>query len=190
MRNILRTVIQLPTTYSGHLTIMMNDRDIYTVARNVFTVLLVGTTDTNDTLENTLDTLVHLWYSRCLTDVHIHLLRNRLRPIISDVCNKVRNKKPGNFQSKKIPLRGGSIDMTFLPGQWGQLLEILDTTHDYAKAKKSYKDVSLGRPDHLDRHLFTIRHDLHRRKSIMRFRESGLTLPFGTDPSDFTCPNP
>lgn len=189
MRNVLKTITSLPSDYSGQITMMLNDRDIFTVARNIFTILLLGNAEPGDSLQAVIDTIVHLWYSRCLTDEHCTILQS-LRPIISDVCGKITQKDPKTLQSKRIALQRAYMTIILLPSQWIQLLNILDATHDPVKATESYRDVSLGRPDHLDRSLFNIRQNLHQRKSITRFRGSGLLLPFGTVFDGFSKPNP
>jgi hypothetical protein len=60
MRNIIRTVNELPNNYSGHLTILLNDREPVMVIRNILLLLILGTA--SNTIEAA-ELALHFWYS-------------------------------------------------------------------------------------------------------------------------------
>lgn len=63
LRNVIYTVNGLPADYSGHLTIVMNDRDPHVTFRNMLLLNLMGSiTDTQIAAELAL----HMWYSVCI----------------------------------------------------------------------------------------------------------------------------
>lgn len=59
MRHVIRTVNELPSNYNGRLTLVLNDRDPYVIARNLLLILLLALPDKS----RGPDMALHFWYS-------------------------------------------------------------------------------------------------------------------------------
>ena len=58
MRDVIRTINELPSDYSGHISITLNDREPMVVARNIVLLGILG--NFNDIAG---DIALHFWYS-------------------------------------------------------------------------------------------------------------------------------
>lgn len=130
---------------------------------------------------------LHLWYSAFLSNDHIDLLRTRLRPLLVVLMLYSKNRKT---KSTTVLIGPGQVQMSVTYELLRAIVEMIDATHDKSKAQESRRKIVLGRTDHVHRHLFNYRQKLHRRCSLLHFRQTGVLLPFGADLSDFTVPNP
>jgi hypothetical protein len=66
LRNVIQTVNQLPSDYSGELTILLNDREPTIVLRNMLLLMILGTIE-DTTLAA--DVALHFW---CSAFVQMH----------------------------------------------------------------------------------------------------------------------
>jgi hypothetical protein len=82
LRNIIRTINELPSNYSGEITVLLNDREPVVVARNIMLLLILSHTDDRF---KAADHALHAFYSAfmpTLPEVSINLA---LRPFL-DSC--------------------------------------------------------------------------------------------------------
>lgn len=67
----------------------MNDLDLDIVARNVIMLLIALTVDNMDEVA---DCIIHIWYSALIRKSALDILQQRVRPLIEDVCEKIKSK--------------------------------------------------------------------------------------------------
>lgn len=74
LRHVVRTINELPHDYSGHLTIVLNDREPIIVLRNILLLITLGST-TDEDITQAVDAAVHFWASAFVQEPHqvIHL---------------------------------------------------------------------------------------------------------------------
>jgi len=186
MRNVVKTVTALPESYTGNVTVVINDKDDDVMVRNVIFLLLTRV----ENVRIAVDTILHLWYSGCLKASHQMILKMHVRPLVADFVEKISSKQENAYQSKTFELPKGMVKCVLVKRQWLKLLATLDATHNCAKTEQARIDIVMHRQDHLDRHMFRIQHQLHQRMSIIHFKNRGVLLPFGAASEDFTISNP
>lgn len=71
LRNVVRTINELPDNYSGHVTIVLNDRQPMIVARNLLILTILGTISDN---AEAADVALHFWYSAFVPQSHAVVL--------------------------------------------------------------------------------------------------------------------
>jgi Domain of unknown function (DUF4470) len=64
---VVRTVNELPFDYSGHITILLNDREPMVVLRNMLLLMLLGTTKGSS---RAAEVALHFWCSAFLRPTH------------------------------------------------------------------------------------------------------------------------
>lgn len=69
LRNVIRTVNELPLDYSGELTIVINDRVPHVTLRNMLLLLILGKTSDK---RQAADVALHLWYSAFVPIVYYY----------------------------------------------------------------------------------------------------------------------
>ncbi|RAH49614.1 uncharacterized protein BO95DRAFT_450149 [Aspergillus brunneoviolaceus CBS 621.78] len=84
LRNVIKTVADLPTAYSGPLDITINDQVEDVVIRNVILLLVALVVDDPN---EAIDCIIHLWYSTLVRQSDIRVLSDRIWPLIQDVCH-------------------------------------------------------------------------------------------------------
>jgi Domain of unknown function (DUF4470) len=60
LRNIIRTINELPSDFSGELNVLLNDREPFIVIRNIILLLLLGTVSEK---VQAAELALHFWYS-------------------------------------------------------------------------------------------------------------------------------
>lgn len=60
LRNIVRTINELPSNFSGKISILLNDREPIIVVRNIILLVILGTISEK---EIATDLALHFWYS-------------------------------------------------------------------------------------------------------------------------------
>lgn len=189
LRNMIKTVAQLPNKYSQALEVTMNDREFNVVARNVV-LLLVGLVA--DDINNAAECIIHVWYSALLRKSAIDILQHRIRPLIEEVCNKLEGKAANSLLAKTWTFGQRSLRLVLTKSAWDALLAFAGNPDGLTKeqANEARQKVTLAedRIDFRDRHLFL--NSGHHRVALMRFREDGLLLPFGAPRDEFHHPNP
>lgn len=60
LRNVVRTINELPSNFSGKISILLNDREPIIVVRNIILLLILGTMSEK---EIATDLALHFWYS-------------------------------------------------------------------------------------------------------------------------------
>jgi hypothetical protein len=189
LRNVVTTIAQLPSSYSYPLELTINDRDFEIVARNI---ILLLTALIVEQVDEAVDCIIHVWYSAFVRESHIDLLRHRVRPLIEDVCNKIKDKKPGSLLGKTWTFGRHSLRVVLERSSWDRLLCLVDPpaglTADHARELRAAITLAESRKDYRDRYMYC--QSPSYRIAFKKFREDGLLLPFGSSRSEFREPNP
>lgn len=176
----------------------INDRDFDVTARNAVILLLALSSleEESDQIdfERLAETLIHVWYSATITKDTLSELQSRVKPLISDVCQRAVDKQPGILIGKTWTFKSGSSLLLVLKKQdWARVMEFLDVPEDLTleKARKIRQAITLApeREDYRDRWYFK---DVSpsMRVAKQRYREDGLLLAFGHPRIGFDYPNP
>ncbi|KAK3901827.1 hypothetical protein C8A05DRAFT_16048 [Staphylotrichum tortipilum] len=189
LRNVLTTIAELPSSYSHPVEITMNDKDFDIVACNVIMLLIALVVDNTDVA---VDCIIHIWYSSLIRKADLDILQQRIRPLIEEVCEKIRDKTPGSVLAKTWQFGQRSLRLVLQKSSWDNLLSFMNTPEGLSakEANRIRRAVTLAesRKDYRDRHLLF--QPPSRRIAKQRFREDGLLLPFGSRRDEFREPNP
>ncbi|KAJ0168197.1 hypothetical protein CTA2_8707 [Colletotrichum tanaceti] len=189
LRNVIKTVAQLPESYTQTVEATLNDRDLDIVARNAILLLIALVMEDFDASANC---IIHVWYSAFLRKCDLDVLQQRIRPLIEEVCHKLTGQPADKLLAKTWTYGQRSLRLVLQKSAWDALLAFTDTPKDLTteQARKLRTNVTLAedRVDFRDRHFF-LQTPSHR-VAMVRFREDGLLLPFGASHVDFQHPNP
>lgn len=160
--------------------------DMSIVARNVSMLLLLAIED----VQVSADTIIHLWYSSRMKPSHIASIETHVLSIVNDVVSKITSKVKSTLHAKTVVLGKAHIRIILTKKEWTIMQSILSRNVDSKAAEKSRRDIVLAREDYVDRSLNLVRNGLHRRLCMLRFRERGILLPFGSSSAEYTQVNP
>ena len=185
LRNMVKTVISLPSTYTNRCTIVLNDMDRYVVARNAILLILALILDPHEAPE----ILLHVWYSARLTPRIAMILQEKVKPMVLDVLQKIRYKSDSTILAKTWSSRRVSISVRFYKSQWMFLLKMLEAEMTLEKAESERKYIMLhkDRLDFRERNWFNFYPGS--RWCANKLLETGVLLPVGHCNDDFTVPN-
>ncbi|KAK5735629.1 hypothetical protein LTR17_007980 [Elasticomyces elasticus] len=187
LRNVVKSLAALPTTYKNSVSLVLNDRDFEIVARNTLMLLAACAIPEKSTA---VDLILHLWYSSTIRPKHLYLLTTHVRPLIEDVVRKVAGKAADSLQRKTWNFGGITVRLSLPQGMWSELLPYFEVPTGLTgeEAHRIRTAVTLARKDHFERKL--IPQVPAHRVCKQRFRTTGIMLPFGHSIQDFTVPNP
>jgi hypothetical protein len=188
MRNLVKSLVRLPETYTAHCKMTINDREFDIVARNAILLLTALHFDP----ETATPIMLHIWYSALIPARVLQSLQVNILPLIEDVCAKIQSKPPSSLQAKTWTYDKRSLRLVLRKEQWFRLQQLFKVPDGLsaALAQKIRKSVTLApeRRDYLDRALYT--QVPAWRVCTMKFREDGILLPFGSSRREFDTPNP
>lgn len=119
LRNVIKTVARLPLAYSNALDITINDRDFDIVARNLILLLVALTAEK---INEVVDCILPLWYSALVRESDIEVLQRRIRPLIEEVCGKIKEKTSSALCAKKWIFGQRSLRVVLGKSSWVRLL--------------------------------------------------------------------
>ncbi|KAF7928559.1 uncharacterized protein EAE98_005615 [Botrytis deweyae] len=188
IRNIVKSLVELPIAYEGKCELIINDKDFDIVARNA---ILLLTALVFDPIEAA-DIMIHVWYSAFITDSYLRKLQEKVLPLIEDVCKKVAGRPGQSLQSKTWTLGTRSISLVLPKASWDLLPSFFKVPDGLSasKAQKVMVDTTLppSRRDYIERQFYA--RPPAWRVCATKFRTDGMLLPFGYSRKDFTMPNP
>lgn len=189
LRNVIKTITELPTSYNHPLEVTINDIDFDIVARNLILLLIALVVENPD---EAVDCMIHLWYSSLVRETDIDTLRKRIQPLIMDVCKKIEDKPSERLLAKTWTFKGCSLRIALNKPSWNRVLSLFNTPHgltaDQALRIRAKNTLAYSRKDYRDRYMTFL--SPSQRVSYNKFRQDGLLLPFGHPRHDFTQPNP
>jgi hypothetical protein len=189
LRNVAKTIAQIPSSYNQPVDVTINDRDLDIVARNaimLFIALVV------DNIDEAVDCMIHIWYSALIRKSDLNILQQRIRPLIESVCEKIKSKAPSSRLGKTWIFGQRSLRLVLEKSSWDSLLFSINIpeglTEERANQIRTAVTLAESRKDYRDRHLLF--QSPSRRIAKNRFWGDGLLLPFGSRRYDFREPNP
>lgn len=188
IRNVVETVISVPDGLSHGLSIVINDKDLDIVARNLILLLIAYVVDD---AEQAVDCMIHFWYSAMLTKRHTSLFSDTVLPLLKDVCTKINSRAPGSLLGKTWTFKSGSLRLVLTKESWFDLLSSVTAPATLTPecANEARKAIMLAHA-HRDNHdLDLFERQPRHRVCLARFREDGILLPFGHSRASFDQPN-
>lgn len=189
LRNVAKTIAQLPSSYNQAVDVTMNDRDIDIVARNAIMLLIALVVDN---IGEAVDCIIHIWYSALIRKSHLDILQQQIRPLIESVCERIKSKEPSSLLGKTWIFGQRSLRLVLEKSLWDKLLSYMNIPEGLTAERANHIRITVtlaeSRKDYRDRHLLF--QSPSRRIAKNRFREDGLLLPFGSRRHDFREPNP
>ncbi|KAG5769953.1 hypothetical protein H9Q73_013382 [Fusarium xylarioides] len=189
MRNVVKTIAELPPGWDQPIDITMNDADLAVVARNAIILFIAFSAEDES---EAIDCIIHMWYSSLIRESDRAILKQRIRPKIQAVTDQIKGL-PANMLFKKDWSRGKlSLRLSLTKAAWDKLLSYATVpeglTMERANRIRNAVTLAESRIDYLERqYLFTIP---SHRVPKKRFREDGILRPFGAQGSEFSIPNP
>ncbi len=188
LRNVVKTLAELPKPYTGHCQVVVNDRDQDIVFRNA--ILLLTALHFSPTAATAI--MLHLWYSALIPTKMLRALQEMILPRIEDVCTKIQAKPANTFLSKKWTFGARSVRLVLKKEGWNRLRSYFDVPKGLstAQAQAIRTSITLApeRKDYVDRALYS--QPPTWRVCMMKFRQDGILLPFGWSRDEFDTPNP
>ncbi|KAL7939876.1 glycosyl hydrolase family 76 domain-containing protein [Trichoderma chlorosporum] len=189
LRNVIKTIAQVPVSYNKPIGVTINDNDFDVVARNAI-ILLTALVAEN--MDEAIDCIIHVWYSALIRKSDLDLLQQRVLPLVKSICEKTEGKDPSSLLGKTWKFGQRSLRLVLPKSSWDRLLAYMIVPEGLTaeRASRIRMDVTLAeaRKDFLDLHLCF--QSPCRRIAKHRFRQDGLLLPFGAPRHEFQEPNP
>ncbi|KAF5664362.1 hypothetical protein FHETE_7119 [Fusarium heterosporum] len=189
LRNLVMTMTRLPASYTQPITVFINDRDLDIVARNTVMLLVALTAEAH---EDTVDCMIHIWYSAFIRESDLQVLNKRVRPLVEAICLRIKDKPSNSVLGKTWTFGQRSLRLVLEKGSWDRLLTFLEVpsglTPEKANRIRTAVTLADSRVDYRDRSFLFL--PSSHRVARYRFRQSGILLPFGASHQDFQHPNP
>ncbi|KAJ5761103.1 hypothetical protein N7520_008259 [Penicillium odoratum] len=189
IRNLVRTVANLPSSYNQSVEAIINDRDFDIVAQNLILLLIALVVEN---VHEAVDCIIHLWYSTLVRTSDIEILHTRILPLIEDISEKVKDKPPGKLLAKTWKFGTRSLRIVLEQSFWIRLLSFFKKpaalTIDQANETRKANTLAHSRRDYQDRYMLCL--SPTQRIAFYKFRQDGLLLPFGYPRHAFREPNP
>jgi hypothetical protein len=178
----------VPKSFTGCCRVVINDVDFDVVARNAIMLLVAFQFEP----KKAADIMLHVWYSALLPREMIGSLQSSIKPLVQDICNKIKNKPEASLQAKTWKKDTRSLRLVLEKSQWDKLLSYFEVPHGLTavQAQDIRRSITLAddRKDYVERAL--LMKTPGQRVSIIQFRKDGLLLPFGAPRQKFDTPNP
>lgn len=189
LRNVVKTIVQIPTSYNQAVEATINDHELAVVARNAIFLLVALVVENMD---EAVDCIIHLWCSNLIRRSDLNTLQEQIRPLIENVCEKIKNKATDTLHAQTWTFGQRSLRLVLEKSSWESILSFMNIREGLTakQASQIRTDTVLAESlkDHWDRQLTC--QPPFRRIAIRRFWEDGLMLPFGSPRYDFQEPNP
>ncbi|KIL61611.1 hypothetical protein M378DRAFT_166732 [Amanita muscaria Koide BX008] len=177
LRHALRSFNGLPSDYSGHLNILVNDVNPSVFCRNVVLLLILGNV-ADETMAA--DIALHFWYSVFMPSEY----RLQLSVILISFLQQMRDN------TSPVPLGPRSTLSTFLPKDLrSHFLPLISSSYSIGDIQDEYNRVRTApsRQDYRDRMYASLKPS--HRVAFQQYRRFGIVLPFGAMNAHFNCPN-
>jgi hypothetical protein len=89
LRNVVKTLAMLPSGYNHNMEIVINDRDLDIVTRNLILLLIAMVVEDVD---EAAECIIHIWYSSHIRESDLDILQHRIQPLVNAVCEKIKHK--------------------------------------------------------------------------------------------------
>ncbi len=186
LRSVVKTLAALPTTYAGHCQVIVNDQNEIIVFRNA--ILLLTALNFESTAATAI--MIHLWYSALIPAKIFGALRERVLPLIKEVCNENRTKAASTSIPKKWIYGARSIRLILTKAEWNRLRSYFEVPEGLSMAivQENRANIAPHRNDNFEQTLYCQAPPW--RVCRTKFRDEGILLPFGSSRDEFDVPNP
>jgi len=185
---VILSVLGLPNGFRSHSDVFVNDKDFDIVCRNFAMLSIALQCQPNEAA----DIILHIWYSARISIKASRAISTYVLPLAEAVIPKMKDKSPTTVFSKTWEFGTKTLRLSLLKKQWQALVSNLAPLSAAAspKTESNRRAVMLAptRQDHVDRAILT-QPERHR-QCTMRFRETGVLLPFSGDTRPHKVPNP
>ncbi|KAI9163503.1 hypothetical protein HJFPF1_05120 [Paramyrothecium foliicola] len=187
--NMVKTMAELPVGYKHPIKITISELDFDVVARNLLLLLVALVVED---IDEAVDCMIHLWYSAHIRESDLEILHKRIRPMITDILDKIEHKDPDLLLRKTWTFGERTLACTLKARYWARLWRYLKlpTWFKSGRGPAIRREVTVARDrrDFLDKELIFLQPS--QRVAYLQFRNDGLLLPFGFSRHDFHVPNP
>lgn len=97
LRNMVKSIAQLPRSYKQGIEVTLNDRNLDIVARNAIMLLVAVIIED---VEEAAEYILHIWYSALIRKSHIDILQESVQPLIKGVCKRIKAKAQDSILGK------------------------------------------------------------------------------------------
>jgi hypothetical protein len=104
LRNVVKTIAQVPDGYTMPIEVTINDNDLDVVARNAIILLIALVSDNAD---EAVDCIIHVWYSALIRKSDLDMLQQKVRPLIESACEKIKDKDMNSLAGEDMEIRKG-----------------------------------------------------------------------------------
>jgi hypothetical protein len=189
LRNVIKTIAQLPEGHDKSVSITINDHDFDIVARNVIMLLIALTAEDQD---EAIDCIIHIWYSAFIRKSDLDIIQQRVRPLIANTCEEQKEKSADHSIVTTWEFGRWSLKLDLQKSAWDNLLLFTETpkglTAEKANGIRTATTLAESRKDYRDCHFLFL--SPFRRVAAQHFREDGGLQPFGSQRAEFSEPNP
>ncbi|OJA20467.1 hypothetical protein AZE42_04908 [Rhizopogon vesiculosus] len=175
LRHVVQTINSLPDDYSGHLQVLINDRTLPVVTRNIAILLILGTVS-DETMAA--DIALHFWYSVFIPAEY----GNNISAIVTSFLLRETDEQPLGPRSSMnclIPKEAMEFFQRF--GSMASI-SVADAQNEYDRVR-----TASSRGDFRDRMYAKLKPS--HRVAFQEFRRFGIVLPFGAVNAHFNTPN-
>ena len=187
LRSIIKSIVGIPDNYNGTALYIVNDRDQIVVARN-FVMLLTSLVFPPVVAA---EIMIHIWYSARLKSQMLQDVKDRVRPLIVQALKKFEQRNYTTLLSETWTFGSRVLSLCLYKGQWEYILMMFDAMHPVSGSElyqQQYMKLNATGLDTLEHQLLQMPPSW--RVCIVKMRESGLLLPFGSCLDEYTCQNP
>ena len=198
MRHVIKTVTQLPKTFSQPITFVINEAEFHNQLRNLVITLLTLLFPGGEASE----LCIHIWYSARLTENMLGAIHAHISPLIHDVVTRIKSlpENPAGY-SKVWKFGTSQVKATFTKREWNIIWITVNPRKDgevNSEWAKQWASVMLplgGSDEHKLRRgmLYNEMTDtlpLPVRYQEKTFRETGVLLPDGLSSLNMWKRNP
>ncbi|RYN62674.1 hypothetical protein AA0119_g13108 [Alternaria tenuissima] len=199
LRNVVKTIRDLPESIHHEVEVTVNDWDFDVVARNAI-ILLLAFASMDDVSSDpgayamVSESLIHMWYSALISQDLLSLLQTKVKNLLQDdSTHTVEVMHGGEIKKTWIFRRDKVLSVTLQADQWLRMDAFLEVpaglTKESAEQLRAAVVMAPERADYRDRWYFKDACP-SMRLAKQQFREDGLLLPFGHSRVEFNVPNP
>ncbi|KAL4248930.1 MYND-type zinc finger protein samB [Abortiporus biennis] len=181
IRQLVRTVNELPKDYTGTLTILLNDGQPYVTVRNLVLLIILMTLEDSKVAT---EIALHIWFSAFLPSSYLHTLQSIFYPILPTIMQP--------FFTLWLGKRGNVKLCGALSSQSQMLLAVLTKFPKFSfKAARAEIQRVFSHPERVDLwdRFYSNTEPAHR-VAFEQFRGFPVVLPFGAPRGHIDTPNP
>ncbi|KAF9543454.1 hypothetical protein CPC08DRAFT_824152 [Agrocybe pediades] len=199
LRNVVRTVNELPQDFSGQLTIILNDIEPIIVLRNALLLMILGT---EESVAYATDTALHLWASTFVQTAHRITIMNAHINLYDGVMQDGVSHQCKLGQNSTLTLKASDPFLTTIASYMRSNLDVGKASSEYHRVRLVVPLFVQCTPLNNNDYIFRfepVRRDKHDRKylrlnpshrlSFLEYRRFGIVLPFGAANNNFNSAN-